>query len=123
MGFFTKLMGKDDWKKTLIKDLTMLTAVDGDMDPSELEELLNISRTLGFSDEKFTSLMENLGDVKNIYPTDPKDKLDFMTYMLTITYADGYVDDNEVEYMKIVAQRMNLTSEGVDKLIAIIENQ
>lgn len=123
MGFFTKLLGKDEWKKTLVRDLAMLTAIDGDMDEDEVALVMKIAvNDLGFSEQKFIDLMQNLGDVKEIYPDDPKDKLEYLQYLLRMTYADGYVDDNEVEYMKIIAQRMGLPASGVDKAIAYVES-
>lgn len=123
MGFFSKLLGKNDWKKTLVKDLVTLTAVDGDMDKDEVSLAFKIAtQELGFTEQKFVSLMENLGEVEDIYPTEMQDKLDYLQYLLEMTYADGYVDDNEVEYMKIVAKRMKLPSDAIDKAIEYVEN-
>jgi len=122
MGFFSKLIGKNDWKKTLVKDLAMLTAVDGDMDENEVAYLYEIAvDKLGFTKQKFSDLMQNLGDVDDVYPVDQQDKLDYLQYLLQMTYADGYVDDNEVGYMKLVAKRMNLPVSVVDNAIAYLE--
>ncbi len=122
MGFFSKLIGKNNWKKTLVKDLTMLTAVDGDMDKDEVTYLYEIAvDKLGFTEQQFSDLMHNLGDVDDVYPVDQQDKLDYLQYLLQMTYADGYVDDNEVGYMKLVAKRMNLPVSAVDKAIAYLE--
>jgi len=124
MGFFSKILGRDDWKKTLIRDLVMLTAVDGDMDKEEVAYAMKVAvEELNFSEQKFINLMQNLGDVKDIYPDDNSDKLEFLEYLLKMTYVDGYVDDNEVEYMKLVAQRMNLPMSAIDKAIAYIESK
>jgi len=123
MGFFSKILGRDDWKQTLIRDLTMLTAVDGDMDKEEVAYVMQVAvEELGFSEQKFIKLMQNLGDVKDIYPSDHKDKLDFLEYLLKMTYVDGYVDDNEVAYMKVVAERMDLPISAIDKAIAYVES-
>ncbi len=123
MGFFSKLLGKEDWKKTLIRDLTMLSAVDGDMDQEEVALVMKIAvEELGFSQQKFVDLMQNLGDVKDIYPENHDDKVEFLEYLLQMTYVDGYVDDNEVGYMKIVAQHMNLSASVIDEVIAHVES-
>lgn len=122
MGFFSKLLGKSDWKKTLIRDLVTLTAVDGDMDKEEIALALKIATNdLGFTEQKFVDLMQNLGDVDDVYPSESQDKLDYIQYLLEMTYADGYVDDNEIEYMKLIAKRMNLPTDSIDKAIAYIE--
>lgn len=127
MGFFDFLKSKtsagDTWKKTLVKDLAMLTAVDGDMDEEEVKLVLNIAvNELGFSRNEFINIMKNLGDVKDIYPSDLNDKLDYMTSLIRMTYTDGVLDDNEIAYMKIIAKRMSIPEDLVDKTIDYIEN-
>ncbi len=127
MGFFDFLKGKssqENWKKTLVKDLVMLTAIDGDMDKNEIKELLNIAVSqLGFSEPEFIKLLNNLGNVEDIYPTTPDKKLEYMLCLIRMTYSDGYVDDNEIAYMEIVASKMELPKDGVQKAMKIIENE
>lgn len=123
MGFFSKLLGRDAWKKTLVRDLAVLTAVDGDMDKDEVAFAFKIATNeLGFTEQKFVALMQNLGDVQDIYPDERQDKLAYLEYLLQLTYVDGYVDDNEIEYMKVVAQRMNLPTSAIDRAIEYVES-
>jgi len=57
MGFFSKILGRDDWKQTLIRDLTMLTAVDGDMDKEEVAYVMQVAvEELGFCIKWFVFL-------------------------------------------------------------------
>lgn len=122
MGFFSKLLGKDDWKKTLVKDLAILAAIDGDMDKEEASLVYQIAiNELGFTEQNFINLMENLGSVKDIYPTEAEDKMEYIKYLLQVTYADGFVDDNEIDYMKIIAQKMKLPASSIDDAISHIE--
>jgi hypothetical protein len=127
MGFFDFLKGKssqENWKKTLVKDLAMLTAIDGEMDKDEIKELLNIAvNQLSFSESEFIKLLNNLGNVEDIYPTTPDEKLEYMLCLIRMTYSDGYVDDNEITYMEIVASKMGLPKDGVQKAMKIIENE
>lgn len=124
MGFFSKLLGKDDWKKTLVRDLVLLTAIDGEMDKDEIKLVLNIAiNELDFTEKKFINLMQNLGDVEDIYPTSEKDKFEYMLALIRMTYSDGYIDDNELKLMRIIASKMNLPKDGVDKAIAFIEKE
>ncbi|NBK98323.1 MAG: TerB family tellurite resistance protein [Erysipelotrichia bacterium] len=112
-----------EWKKTLVKDLVMLTAVDGDMDEDEIKLVLSIAvNELGFSEKEFVDLMQNLGNVKDIYPSNANDKLEYIASLLRMTYSDGFLDDNEMKYMKIIAKRMHLPDDAIDKAIAYIEN-
>lgn len=125
MGFFDFLKNKAsvEWKKTLLKDLVMLTAVDGDMDKDEIKEVLKIAvNELGFSENEFINIMQNLGKVKDIYPTEMKNKQIYLEKLIKITYADGYVDENEIRYFKIIAKKMNLDENTIGKIISSIEN-
>lgn len=125
MGFFDFMKSKTniEWKKTLVKDLVMLTAVDGDMDEDEIKLVLSIAvNELGFSEKEFVDLMQNLGNVKDIYPSNANDKLEYIASLLRMTYSDGFLDDNEMKYMKIIAKRMHLPDDAIDKAIAYIEN-
>ncbi len=125
MGFFDFMKSKTniEWKKTLIKDLVMLTAVDGDMDEDEIKLVLSIAvNELGFSEKEFVDLMQNLGNLKDIYPSNANDKLEYIASLLRMTYSDGFLDDNEMKYMKIIAKRMHLPDDAIDKAIAYIEN-
>lgn len=111
------------WKKTLIKDLTFLTAVDGDMDESEVNLILNIAiNDLGFTENEFAEIMENLVDIQDIYPTSEENKYEYLLSLVRMTYADGYIDDNEIEYMKIIAKRMHFSQNIIDDIIDSIEN-
>lgn len=125
MGFFDFIKSKinTNWKATLVKDLVMLTAVDGDMDKDEIKLVLNIAvNELGFSEKEFINLMQKLGDVKDVYPSDANDKIKYITSLIKITYSDGFLADNEMKYMKIIAKRMNLSEDIIDKTIAYIAN-
>jgi len=122
MGFFSKLLGKGDWKETLIKDLAILIAVDGNMDKKEVSLACEIAiNKLGFTEQKFIDLMGNLDKIKDIYPIKREDKLDYIKYLLQIIYADGIVDDNEITYIKKIVERMHLPSDTIDIVISYIK--
>jgi hypothetical protein len=94
------------------------------MDKDEIKELLNIAvNQLSFSESEFIKLLNNLGNVEDIYPTTPDEKLEYMLCLIRMTYSDGYVDDNEITYMEIVASKMGLPKDGVQKAMKIIENE
>ena len=65
--------------------------------------------------------MQNLGKVKDIYPTEMKNKQIYLEKLIKITYADGYVDENEIRYFKIIAKKMNLDENTIGKIISSIE--
>jgi len=124
MGFFDFIQNNknSDWKKTLIRDMTILTAVDGDINENEIELIYNIALDeLGFAEKDFSHLINNLDEVKDIYPSSAEDKLAYLVSLINITYADGILDDNEVDYMKIIARRMSLPENAIDKALNIVE--
>lgn len=106
------------WKRTLIKDLSYLAAIDGNIDESETDLIFGLAvKELGFTEGVFADLIKNITNVQNIYPTNEDDILTYLSHLVRLTYSDGYVDDNEIAYMKAVANRMNLDDAIIDETI------
>lgn len=106
------------WKKTLIKDLAFLSAIDGEIDESEIDLIFDMAvKELGFTEGMFADLIKNVSNVENIYPTDEDDIYTYLSYLVRLTYSDGYIDDNEIAYMKLVVNSMNVDDAIIDEII------
>ena len=110
------------WKKTLIKDLAFLSAIDGEIDESEIDLIFDMAvKELGFTEGMFADLIKNVSNVENIYPTDEDDIYTYLSYLVRLTYSDGYIDDNEIAYMKLVVNSMNVDDAIIDEIIDNLE--
>ena len=79
-------------------------------------------RELGFTETIFADLIKNITNVEHIYPTSENDIYTYLSHLVRLTYSDGYVDDNEIAYMKAVANRMNVDDAIIDETIENLEN-
>ena len=110
------------WKRTLIKDLSYLAAIDGNIDDAEMDLIFDVAvRELGFTETIFADLIKNITNVEHIYPTSENDIYTYLSHLVRLTYSDGYVDDNEIAYMKAVANRMNVDDAIIDETIENLE--
>lgn len=106
------------WKKTLIRDLSFISAIDGDIDEVEVDLIFNLAiKELGFTEGAFADLIKNVTNIKDIYPTKEDDIYVYLSHLVRLTYSDGYVDDNEIRYMKAVANAMNVDEAIIDEII------
>lgn len=111
------------WKRTLIKDLSYLSAIDGNVDDAEMDLIFDVAvKELGFTETIFADLIKNITNVENIYPTSENDIYTYLSHLVRLTYSDGYVDDNEIAYMKAVANRMNVDDAIIDETIEELGN-
>lgn len=111
------------WKKTLIKDLSFLSAIDGNINKAEIDLIFDLAvKELGFTEGAFADLIKNITNVENIYPTNEDDILTYLSHLVRLTYSDGYIDDNEIRYMKAVANEMNVDDAIIDEIIEALGN-
>ena len=114
------------WKKTLIKDylfLAFLSAMGGNIDEAKTNLIFNFAvKELGFTERMFADLIKNITNVENIYPTKEDDISAYLSHLVRLTYSDGYIDDNEIRYMKAVANGMNVDETIIDDTIKELEN-
>ena len=109
------------WKRTLIKDylfLAFLSAMDGNIDKAKTNLIFNFAvKELGFIERVFADLVKNITNVEDIYPTSEDDISTYLFHLVQLTYSVGYVYDNEIAYMKAVANRMNVDDAIIDEII------
>ncbi len=113
------------WKRTLIKDylfLAFLSAMDGNIDKAKTNLIFNFAvKELGFIERVFADLVKNITNVEDIYPTSEDDISTYLFHLVQLTYSVGYVYDNEIAYMKAVANRMNVDDAIIDEIIENLE--
>lgn len=125
MGLFSFFKSNSNWKRTLVRDLIILSTLDGDVDDTELTSLVMLCQNFGVSQIDFLDVLtkirsNQLNKLPDIYPTELTDKINYMQALIEMTYADGTVDENEIKFMKIVSEAMRLPPNAVDRTIAKI---
>lgn len=107
----------DAWKKTLIKDLLILSAIDGEIDSEEMEVLLKDALSMGIPAEEFYIILSDPSTVADIYPVDDEEKIQYLLRLIRMTFSDGEIDPKEMNFMRTIAQEMDLSPTIIDDLI------
>jgi len=118
-----EMFNPTSWKKTLIKDLSFLAAIDGNIDDSEMDLIYDLALgDLGFTEGSFADIIKNISNVENIYPTNENDIYTYIAHLIQLTNSDGYIDDNEIAYMKAIVNIMNVDETIIDETISKMYN-
>lgn len=128
MGFFSNLVkGRESnetlWKRSLIKDLILLSAIDGEIDQGEVADLLHFCAEVGVEPKDFQHVLQNMKKVEAVYPESKVQRFEYIMTLIKMTYSDGYIDDNEVELMMVIAKNMGLDPDVIPMLIQKIEDE
>ena len=62
-------------------------------------------------------MIKNISNVENIYPTNENDIYTYIAHLIQLTNSDGYIDDNEIAYMKAIVNSMNVDETIIDETI------
>lgn len=128
MGFFSNLVkgiesNETLWKRSLVKDLILLSAIDGEIDQEEVADLLRFCAEVGVEPKDFQYVLQNMKKIEAVYPELKVERFEYIMTLIKMTYSDGYIDDNEVELMMAIAKNMGLDPDAIPALIQKIEDE
>ena len=124
MGFFSKLLNSNArWKSTLIRDMLMISLIDGELDEKELITLGKKSLDMGLPKREFQKILNDPGSIPDIYPESAKEQGEYITFLIKAIYADGYIHEDEVALAAIIAEKMGLHRSIITEAIKAIESQ
>ena len=93
--------------KSQFLSLYCMVLADGIIDARELETLYRIgTEQYGLTQEEITATVRDAG-TSFIMPTELSDKIRFLYNMAQIAYADGEIDNTEIDLMKRYIRKMN----------------
>lgn len=91
-----------------------MVLADGIIDARELETLYRIgTEQYGLTREEITATVRDAG-TSFIMPKALTDKIRFLYNMAQIAFADGVIDDTEVDLMKRYIRKMDFAEENVN---------
>ena len=118
-----------DWekKKSHLKDLIMLAAVDGLFDEKEQAIVLEIGQKMGLTERLINSIYnESVLNPDEIEPDSPmteEEKLDHLTDLCRVILADGKIDDWESVLIFPMAVKMGFEARDVVRKLAEMAQQ
>ncbi|MDH5366062.1 MAG: TerB family tellurite resistance protein [Cyclobacteriaceae bacterium] len=109
------------YKKKHVRNLLALANVDGHLHEKEKDLLYKIGEKYGLKERQVRSILDSKKGVKLYIPDDDGEKMDQLYDVLLMVYADGVVDDNEVEFCKDLVNKFGYKVELVDRLLYLFE--
>ena len=105
------------YKKNHIKNLLALAKADGSMHPKEEKLLFKIGRRYGLKDRQIKSIIESREEHTVVIPDNHNDKMNLLYDLVLMVYADGVVDDHEIEFCEEAVKQFGMKKGLVEWLL------
>ena len=105
------------YKKSHIKNLLALAKVDGTMHPEEEALLYRIGKKYGLKDRQVKQLVDMDEKLEVVVPDNHHDKMNLLYDLILMVYADGVVDQHEIDFCEEAVARFGMKNELVAWLI------
>ena len=103
---------------TLFKLLVCVAAADGELSPEEGAMLATYAQKLGISNKAASKLIEECSNNPSFaIPNSEDKKKKQLNALIEMAKADGKVDDDELKFIKQVAQKYGFSESYVDQRI------
>ena len=96
------------YKKNHIKNLLALAKVDGYMHPKEEELLYKIAKRYGLKDRQVKVLVDSEEKFTMNVPDNHNDKMNLLYDLILMVYADGVVDEHELEFCEEAVKQFGM---------------
>jgi len=107
------------YKKKHLRNLVALANVDGHLHKDERALIYRLGEKYGLKERQITKIIENDKEQVLYVPERDEEKMDQLFDLLQMVYADGVVDDSEVDFCKDVVSKFGYKEALVDKLIEL----
>lgn len=108
-------------KKATIALLFKLMAADHDEDLHELAYIMHIGERLGLSDEVLKEISLDVDAYHLEIPSDEKERITILYYLLFLTKADGEVRPEEEDFLYRFSLRLGFRPETTNELINVMK--
>lgn len=124
MGFlnFKHNSGKKIMNSRL-KTLLLLAMVDGEVDEREANFLTKLCIEHGISSDEMNKIIKNVGKTKLVSPVTFEDKQNHIIELIGMMFCDGKVDNREIEFIKIIADKIGIPMSTVNYWIGKFAEQ
>ena len=96
------------YKKNHIRNLLALAKVDGHMHEKEERLLYRIGKRYGLKDRQVKELVESEEKFTLIIPDNHNDRMNLLYDLVLMVYADGVVDDHEIEFCEEAVKQFGM---------------
>ena|SRR5688572_6848131 len=96
------------YKKNHIRNLLALAKVDGHMHEKEERLLYRIAKRYGLKERQVKQLVDSNEKYKLIVPDNHNDRMNLLYDLVLMVYADGVVDDHEIEFCEEAVKQFGM---------------
>lgn len=104
--------------KSHLKNLVALAMSDGHLAEIEEHLMLAVTRSLGLSPEDLKNIQNSPDQIKFVVPESYDNKLEQFNDMVMLVSVDGHIDDEEMKYCWKLADKFELPSREVEKILS-----
>jgi hypothetical protein len=116
--FLKRIMhGRETWKKTLARDMLILSHRHSIADKERVEEMALIMSNMGLSIKSFSKVTKDPENVKNVFPRDEDDRRFYLRSMVRVAVAGGNADAESMKYILAISERIGMSREDVARQV------
>ena len=109
------------FKKNHLKNLIALAKADGHLHQAEEKMIYQIGDKYGLKDRQIASLLRSEKKLELHVPETHDEKMDQLYDVVMMVYADGVVEDSEVEFCEELVDKFGYKKDIVQWLIKIFD--
>lgn len=102
--------------------LATMMAIDGNIHKKEFEEIIDYGTKLGLEESRISKIVSNsIKNKKNLFQylklSDLPRNDDLMRALIRVVYADGKIAQQEIQMLKLVANKMQISGNDLKNLL------
>lgn len=103
--------------KSHIQNLAALAKADGHLDEREMSFIVAVGKKNGMRSDEIRTIVANCGTSRLVVPDNDSERFDQIFDMVDMMLADGIVDDNEMDFCCIMAEKLGFRKDVVGLLV------
>lgn len=107
--------------EALLSALIQLSKVDNHFDQFEFAYILKVGRHIGIEDETVESMIKNADSIGLEIPSDEKERMSVIYYMLFLMKVDHKITAQEKELVHHYGFKLGFSSQMMNEFIELIE--
>ncbi|HEX8425326.1 TerB family tellurite resistance protein [Hymenobacter sp.] len=103
--------------KSHIQNLAALAKADGHLDEREMSFIVTVGKRNGMRTDQIRSIVANSNMNRLVVPDNDSERFDQIFDMVDMMLADGIVDDSEMDFCTIMAEKLGFRKDVVGLLV------
>jgi len=109
------------YKKKHLKNLIALARIDEEFHESELKLIYKLGRKYGLKDRQMDRIISDSKDYELYIPEQHDERMSQLYDLMLLVYADGVVEEREVNFCKVIAKKFGYDALIISWLIDLFE--